>query len=69
MSGPDEQLLEALAAWSHQSWCGWARWMIDTYSIESVARWERQITTSYDDLTEDEKHSDRQQAYEIMKLL
>jgi len=36
---------------------------------EDVARWERQMETSYEELSEDEKDSDRHQAHKVMKVL
>ena len=57
-----EAAVQALAEIAHASWAGWARWMIDQWSPDSVARWERQIATPYANLTEQEKESDRVEA-------
>ncbi len=62
----DPALLEILASRTHDSWAGWARWMIDKYDDKMIERWERQIATPYEKLTEKEKESDRR---EIGRLL
>lgn len=62
-------LVDDLAALSHEQWAGWARWMIDQWSPEAVARWERQIATPYAELSEKEKESDRVEARRILALL
>lgn len=64
-----EEIVEKLAEWSHKSWSGWARWMIDNWSPESVERWERQVATPYAELSEREKESDRKEARDIICLL
>ncbi len=61
--------LERLAALMHDIWSGWARWMIDNWSDERCARWERQIATRYDDLSENEKESDRIEARKVLELI
>lgn len=57
----DPALLEILASRTHDSWAGWARWMIDKYDDKMIERWERQIATPYEKLTEKEKDSDRRE--------
>lgn len=66
---PRLDVVEALAALSHEQWAGWARWMIDQWSPEAVARWERQVATPYAELSEREKESDRVEARRILDLL
>jgi len=56
------EVVEAVAEQAHVAWSGWTRWMIDVWSPEAVARWERQIATPYADLSESEKESDRKEA-------
>lgn len=63
------ELLERLAALAHEQWSGWARWMIDKWSPECVARWERQIVTPYDQLSEREKESDRNEARRVLEVI
>lgn len=69
---------EALAAYAHEAWSGWMRWLFalsarnDDGSVTIppglVARWERQMTTSYDALPEPERNSDRVEADRILAL-
>lgn len=65
----ESELIELLAEWSHKSWSGWTRWMIDKWSPEMVTRWERQIATPYAVLSEKEKESDRKEARAILDIL
>lgn len=64
-----DDFVERLAEQAHRSWSGWARYMIDHWSPESVARWERQIATPYADLTEQEKQSDRVEARAYLHVI
>lgn len=74
---PDDRLREALADYAHAAWSGWMQYMFDKSQClggeviipESlVKRWKRQMTTTYADLSEDEKTSDRKEADKILKL-
>lgn len=66
-----DKLIERLADIEHQRWSHWQRYMHSKCEREPggsliiprelVAQWERQIATAYDDLTEAEKESDRDQ--------
>ena len=61
---------ETLAVLAHDIWSGWMQYMFSrgtynpdgswTMPAESVKRWQRQMTTPYEQLPEDEKHSDRE---------
>lgn len=67
---------EALADISHDIWSHWMNWMftVGTFNADGtwtmpaalVERWQRQMSTSYADLTEREKDSDREQADKIL---
>lgn len=57
----DPGLMEMLASRAHDSWAGWARWMIDKWDAKMVERWELQIAAPYEKLTEKEKESDRKE--------
>ena len=67
----DGTLLEALAVVEHERWAHWQAYVHDqgvknpdgsiTLPANLVERWSRQIATPYDQLTEDEKNSDREQ--------
>ena len=67
----NEQLRERLAAIEHQRWASWQRWMHDqcrplrdgSLVIPGglVQRWERQIVTPWEQLSEAERRSDVEQ--------
>jgi hypothetical protein len=64
-----KELCERLASLEHERWSRWMRYMFEcgvlnpdgswTMPAEKVARWHRQMSTPYADLTEQEKESDR----------
>ena len=56
------ELIERLAAHEHEQWAHWTRYMLDNLTEENIARWRRQIDTAYQDLSEQEKESDREWA-------
>lgn len=70
---------EALAAYAHEAWAGWMRYMFRfctvnsdgtvTMDADKVARWKRQMETEYADLPEAEKTSDREQATIILSIV
>lgn len=72
------RLIEKTAALAHTQWSGWMVYMFriserrpdGTIVIPkgSVERWTRQMNTSYSDLPESEKESDRREAEEYMKV-
>jgi len=72
-------LKEKLADIEHQRWSDWQRYLHSlcvknedgslTIPIKSVKHWERQINTSYKDLTEKEKDSDREQVDRYWPLI
>jgi hypothetical protein len=76
-----EELLERLADLEHQQWIEWTKYMLDKLyplfspdaladesRLEDLNRWNKQIETSYEDLSEKEKESDRKFARKIMFL-
>lgn len=74
-----DETREALAAQQHDIWSSWMRWMFTigefhgdgtwTMPAALVARWRRQMETPYDQLPENEKHSDRVRADKILEVL
>lgn len=60
---------EALAALEHDQWAHWTKYMLDNMTKENIARWKKQIDTSYEKLTEKEKDSDREWADKVWSLL
>jgi hypothetical protein len=74
------ELIEALASIEHERWSHWQRYLHskcipqgDTGDLlipaELVKKWERQIDTSYSELTEAEKESDREQVRKYLPLI
>lgn len=69
-------LIEALAAAEHASWARWQAYLHSrcirnpdgslTIPADLVERWERQIATPYDELSEREKQSDREEVAHIL---
>jgi len=69
---------EQLAAYAHEAWAGWMRYLFSlcthnkdgsvTIPKEQVERWIRQMGTAYEGLPEDEKQSDRVEALKIMRI-
>ena len=67
MAMPD--VIERLAAHEHEQWAHWTRYMLDNLTEENIARWREQIDTSYDDLSETEKESDREWARKALEIV
>ena len=72
-------ILEKLSAQEHARWAHWQRYLHSRCSrlpdgsllipASLVERWERQIDTSYENLSDSEKNSDRSQAQHTLDLL
>lgn len=72
-------LRESLAALAHDQWSGWTRYLFDqcifnedfTVTIPAgfALRWLRQAGTTYGDLPENEKDSDRHQADRVLAVI
>ena len=70
---------EKLAALSHEQWSGWMEYLFSKCKFHhdgswtipnwAVARWGRQMKTSYEDLSEEEKESDRKEADKFIILM
>ena len=65
----DFETLEAIAALVHRQWSNWARYMLDNVTDKNIARWQKQIDTTYMDLPETQKDSDRAWASLYLFLL
>lgn len=75
----NNDIIEILSKVVHERWAHWQKYLHSVYKRnedgsltipkEKVERWERQIKTEYKDLSEKEKDSDREQAYEYLKAL
>jgi len=74
-----ESILEDLAAIEHERWSTWQDYMHSQGTRQPdgslilppdlVARWERQIQTPYDRLTDPEKQSDRDQVRKYLPTI
>ncbi len=74
---PPENVIEAVAEQAHIAWAGWMSYMFAKCHRRrngellipkwAVDRWERQRGTAYEDLSEDEKKSDRIEARRYLK--
>jgi len=72
-------LTEELAALEHERWSHWQRYMHGkgqrqsdgslVLPAELVARWERQMSTGYVELNDEEKKSDREQVCLYLPLI
>ena len=73
-------LREKLAEYSHnEAWAGWMRYMFSqgcfcedgtwTMPADKVERWTEQMNTDYDQLPEEMKPSDREQADKILEIV
>lgn len=75
----NEELMERLAAIEHERWADWQRYLQSKCITNSdgtltipewaVTHWTRQINTPYDQLTEQEKESDREQVRRYWNLI
>ena len=79
VKGALEGIFERLARIEHERWSHWQRY-IHSQSIRQadgsllipsdlVERWERQMTTGYADLTDQEKNGDREQVKKYLPLI
>ncbi len=70
---------ESLAAHAHDMWSGWMKYLFSKSTLNldgsftippwAVSRWTRQMNTSYSELPEEEKESDRKEADGILKIV
>ena len=73
-----KEVIEELADLEHDSW---ARWMKHLFSVsdknedgsvtipkDKVDRWQRQLKTNYEDLTNKEKESDRKEVRKFIRV-
>ena len=73
------ELRENLASIEHSRWSHWQRFMHGecvknddgslTIPADLVQKWERQIDTKYEELSEEEKDSDREQVDKYLPLI
>lgn len=73
------ELVEELAEVEHARWAHWQRYLHDQCEVlpdgrlaipaHLVERWEIQIATPYDELSDKEKESDREQVQRVIPIL
>lgn len=74
-----KEIIEEHADFAHSAWSGWMKYLFskttsnedgsETIPKELTDRWRRQLKTSYKDLPEDEKESDRDEAIKVLKIV
>jgi len=72
-------IIEALSEYAHNSWSEWMKYLFEkgiycedgTFKIDKqyAEKWMKQSTTEYNDLSNEEKDSDRAEAIQIWKVL
>lgn len=72
-------LIERLATIEHERWSHWQRYLHSkcekgedgslTIPAEQVYRWEKQMSTPFEELTESEKESDREQVLRYLPVV
>lgn len=75
----NEKLIEKIASYEHDRWSKWQKYLHNvciknsdgslTIPKEYVIKWEKQLNTIYDDLSESEKDSDRKEAKRILNII
>ena len=70
---------EQLAEHAHNQWSGWMKYLFSKGEYNNdgtwimpkwaVDRWTRQMNTDYNNLSEEEKNSDRIEADEVLKII
>lgn len=75
----NSRLRETLAVYAHTAWAGWMEYLFRfgtinedgtfTMQADKVERWQRQMNTPYDQLTEQERNSDRMEADVMIGLI
>lgn len=74
-----EEVLEELAAYAHEAWSGWMKYMFGKsikypdgnilIPASLVKRWTMQMSTKYEDLPEEMKPSDRDEARKMLDIM
>jgi hypothetical protein len=73
------ELLEPLAAIEHERWSHWQQYLHSKCVLQPdgsllipadlVARWKKQVDAKYDELSEHEKESDREQVRKYLTVI
>ncbi len=75
----NSEKFEQLAALEHDQWAHWMQYMFSLCAedeegnyvipLASVAQWQRQAATGYEELSEKEKNSDREWAEKVWRII
>lgn len=75
----DPKMVDQLAAIEHERWSHWQRYLHDQCELREdgaliiparlVARWESQIVTPYEELSEEEQDSDKEQVHRYLRAI
>ena len=60
---------DKIAKLEHEQWAHWTKYFLNNATPENIDRWNKQIDTPYEQLTEKEKESDRVWADRILELI
>ncbi len=73
------ELIEELANYAHEAWSGWMKYMFQrsqanrdgsvTIPPDLVKRWGIQAVTKYENLPEEMKPSDREEAIKMLNII
>lgn len=73
-----DNIREQLADYAHDAWSGWMKYMFSKMTINddgtatmpkwAVDRWSYQMNTKYNELSDDMKESDRDEADKILTI-
>ncbi|HDY66617.1 MAG TPA: hypothetical protein ENH85_02370 [Candidatus Scalindua sp.] len=68
-----------LASYAHKAWSGWMKYMFEKSKVNddgtltipewAVKRWTKQMNTDYENLPEDHKKSDLEEADRILRII
>ncbi|MFA5828162.1 MAG: hypothetical protein WC841_02215 [Candidatus Shapirobacteria bacterium] len=64
-----KDLREELAKLEHLQWTCWSKFMLNNLTEENIAKWKKQINTPYNELTDQEKQSDRKWADKVLEII
>jgi hypothetical protein len=64
-----ETLRELFAKQAHISWSGWTRHFFQNLDAPHMGRWMRLMNTPYEELSEEEKDSDREEADKFLAIV
>jgi hypothetical protein len=63
------EIIEELADLEHEQWGHWTEYMLDNLTDINIKKWKKQIKTSYSELSEKEKDSDREWAEKVLNII